>query len=1434
MFSGASAQGLSADFTADQVSGCAPVVVQFSDQSAGNPTQWKWDFGNGNTAVGKNPAATYSQPGTYTVSLTISDGNTENTVTKAAFITVYAPPTVSFRNTPAGGCYPLEVNFTDESVPGSGTIRQWTWDFDDGSTSSEQHPVHTYMAAGNYNVKLLVRNSYGCTAVLNKKGAVRVSDGVRAGFRVSDSVSCAAPFAVKFTDTSTGTGTLQYHWDFGDGSTSASASPTHTYTQEGRYTVSLRVSNETGCTDMLVRKELISIGQFTGSFSVSGSCAGRSLVFKNTSSPLPDVSDWDFGDGATARGNSVRHTFARPGTYTVRLVDTYGNCKKTITKSITVSAPATAAFDADHTTGCSLPFTVRFSSQTANAASYRWDFGDGGTSEASAPAHSYQKEGAYTVTLVTANREGCTDTLVKKAYIRISKPKAGFSADLTKGCVPLTVHFTDTSAGGEPITDYSWDFGDGSTGKGPHPAHTYTTEGDFTVRLIATTAGGCRDTVTTPRMIRTGKKPVAGFNADILEACQPTPIHFTNTSQPAGDAWQWFFPDDKASESGQNPTHVFHTAGKQDVMLVVSSRGCADTLTRRDMINIRLPIARMKVTRSCDDRYAVTFADGSTGGTAWRWDFGDGTVSDAKNPPSHRFPHTGTYQVKLVVTEGSCNSTATQTVYVSEEHPVLQVPDGRLCRGEQITLQAAGIAHPELIRAYAWLTGDGRMFSGTQPSVSYAYTQNGTFPAQVITTDVNGCRDTSAVGPVIVSGPQAGFTVADPSACPGTVITFRDDSRPAPEVPVQEWTWDFGDGQTTTLQSGDPVQHTYPGAGKYEVTLRVKDAEGCTDSLVKPEAVNIFPAKADFVVEDTLVCPGQPLRWINRSQGAGATYHWDFGDGTGSDEKVPSKSYSRDGIYTVQLSVTTADGCTDTLVRKNYIKAGTPKASFSYSDNHAECPPLVVQLKNTSQNYRSITWDFDDGSTSTLENPEHIYNIPGTYRLKLRIEGYGGCADSVIRMVKVAGPFGVPRSDYDVQHECSPLTVKFSAKSVDAVSFRWDFGDGNISPESGSDAASHTYSTPGIYHPQLILKDRKNCQVAFPLKDTVVVDGAIGLGIDPVIPDPCDSGHMRFSRRGLIISADSLGFPVGYTWDFGDGSPADTSAIADHHYREPGTYRVTLRAVSAFGCAASAVLAVRVPEPQRITAWPADTSVCEGTPVTLHASGTPGYRWSPSAGLSDPSAANPVAVPEQSTTYQVTGYNAAGCPVDSAELRLTIWPAPEVHTDSMVWTVPTGSSVRLSAGASPDVVSWRWTPPDELNCTTCPDPLSTPTASREYQVKVANGYGCTDTALLRVNLVCESGNVFIPNTFSPNKDGNNDLFYPRGRGVRNIVYFRIFNRWGQKVFERDNFGLDNRSAAWDGTFNGHPLNPDVFIYQAAMVCDDGQLFYLQGDITLLR
>ena len=259
---------------------------------------------------------------------------------------------------------------------------------------------------------------------------------------------------------------------------------------------------------------------------------------------------------------------------------------------------------------------------------------------------------------------------------------------------------------------------------------------------------------------------------------------------------------------------------------------------------------------------------------------------------------------------------------------------------------------------------------------------------------------------------------------------------------------------------------------------------------------------------------------------------------------------------------------------------------------------------------------------------------------------------------------------------------------------------------------------------------------------------------------------------------------------------------------------------------------VSVVELPEITAG-IDASICPGESVQLDASCTgcwPGlkYRWFPAEGLSDATLLNPVASPLQTTAYYFGLTDPTGavpCMEDHMDsLTIYVTPAPiEAGADV---TIPEGGSTVLMAEGG---MSYEWYPTEGLSCTACKDPAATPGNSTIYYVTGVNPEGCPGTDSVRVTIVDTScGEVFVPNVFSPNGDGQNDLQCVYGPCIEQIK-FAIYNRWGQKVFESN-----NREICWDGTYKDTRLNNGVFVYTLTATLSTGLSVRQKGHITLLR
>ena len=1321
---------VTANFSGTPLAGCSPLVVQFTDLSTGPVTTWFWNFGNGNTSTLQNPAAVYVTPGTYTVTLTVSDGVGNNTLTQNAYITVFEGPTANFTNaTPRSGCAPLTVCFSDLSTPGDGAINGWLWDFGDGNTSTAQNPCHTYGAPGNYTVSLVATDVNGCNNSLVMTNYVSVSTVPNSAFTGSPLSACDPPLTVNFTNSSTGGAPpLSFQWNFGDGNTSTLPNPSNTYTTTGSYTVTLITTDANGCADTAVINSYVNINNLTANFTPNDPviCEGQSVSFTNTSSPGATNWAWNFGDGGTSTAQNPNHTYTTAGTYTVTLIASNASCADTVvqTNVITVNPAPVAGFVADTTTSCEVPFTVGFTDQsTGNPSSWLWNFGDGNTSTAQNPSHTYTAPGNYTVTLTVTGPNGCTDTHVINNYIQIEPPVANFVGTPLQGCVPLNVAFTDQSVSNEPIVSWQWDFGDGGTSTAQNPGHVYTATGVYTVTLIITNSAGCTDTLVRPNYVTVGDVPIACFSNTPDSACVNDPISFTDCSTNA-TTWFWTFGDGGTS-TAQNPNYAYQDTGCFNVTLVVTNLGCMDDTVINSAVCISPPLARFNLTPAvgCDVPHLVTFTDNSILPDTWLWDFGDGGTSTVPNP-THTYVTPGSYTVTLTVSDtvSGCTDDAQAQVNVSIVTAGFTSNLTTGCGPLAVNFTNTSTSTVAITNSF-WTFGEGGTSTAMNPT--HTYQNPGTYTVTLVVTDANGCQDTIAQPSLItVIGPNVNFVADTLAGCDSLFVSFTDQT--VPTAPITSWAWNFGDGNTSTLQN---PTHMYYASGNYTVTLTVTDADGCVRSRTRNQYISVTSPTAAFVVDDSLTCMGVSINFDNNSTGSGLSYLWDFGDGSTSTATNPNHAYTVNGTYTVTLTVTDVNGCVDSAVQAGVVSIQDALADFGAVPTNASCPPLLVAFSDSSvYDIVGWQWDFGDGTGSTLQNPSHVYTIPGSYDITLSVVNDDGCRDTLFSpgLINILGPYG--DFSFSPDSGCTPQMVNFGANATNTATYTWDFGDGNVAITL-IDTVDHVYTQTGVFYPILILDDGNGCTYSILSPDSIVIDTIpfVDFAVNSNVICGMDSVYFT----DLTVSTRPI---TSWYWDFGDGN---TSTLQNpvHYYNAPGNYTVTLGVVNSLGCTDTISLPANVSIylPPTAAFVPSDTIGCDPFIVSFADASTGpqsivGWNWDFGDGNTS-TLQNPTNTFVGAGTYLVTLIvtDSGGCQ-DTVDRPIVVNPGP---TASFVANDTVGCPphpVTFVASGGMGIVGFEWNFGDGNTGTG--NPVShTYMTSGNFTVTlvVTDTLGCTDT-----------------------------------------------------------------------------------------------------------
>ena len=556
--------------------GCAPLTVNFSNNSTAEYSEYKWDYGQGDVSVGPIADTIVYQQGrydtTYYVRLVIS--NQCKTDTFIDSILVRPTPVAIFETDRDIGCSPLNLQFSNNLTYGNPDTL--IWDFGDGSpiykttknTDDEplSHSFTTGIIPSDYTITYIAKNSCGADTA---EKLVVVYKTVEALFD-ADTLSGCIPLTINFTNTSRGH--IDYEWDFGDGNTSNLDNPSHTFTQVGTFTVRLFVSDS--CSYDTFEQQVFVYPEPIVSFDFikDSICQFDSIRFISTSNNVSRVY-WDFGDGDSSRLNNVFHQFDSSGTFNVRYTgySALHNCPATIAKDVHILPRPIAGFVPSVDSLCEYPADVDYTNTSIGAQEYNWIFGDGSRSTQTNPSLVLTSSGTYYDTLIASNQFGCSDTAISLIKV-FDPPVADAKISPLNGCVPLEVDFENLS------TNYlysKWDFGNGDTSNQSDLTYTYDIVGSYLPSLIVYGNANCSDTFKLSSTIDVHPNPIADFDYSI----ESVKTLFDNKSTGA-NSYLWDFGDGGSSIE-ENPIYQFTESGIFSTLLVATNNfGCKDSIIK--------------------------------------------------------------------------------------------------------------------------------------------------------------------------------------------------------------------------------------------------------------------------------------------------------------------------------------------------------------------------------------------------------------------------------------------------------------------------------------------------------------------------------------------------------------------------------------------------------------------------------------------------------------------------------------------------------------------------------------------------------------------------------------------------------------------------------------------------------------------------------------
>ncbi len=844
------------NFQINQTDSCNRSPVELINLSTNYQTE-EWYIGDYSERFKVDESGSYNfhfnSPGNKPVELALDNFGCTTTLKKDNAVYINPPVAFFFMDNPL--CeFPAQSNIQNYSQG----YDEISWNFGDGTQQKDTPSYHTFESSGMFNVYQTVNNkTTSCKDYYTQY--VHVSK-TEPNFELTGINEGCLPFSVSFIDRSTTTGTIhRWYWDFGDGiiDTTRIGEVTHVYTTPGVFDVKLTVEERFGCRETIVKQNAVVVNytQADIGFLKDTVCVNETFELTDQSHSNTNIvsHNWFFPSGKTEASSVVQHQYSLPGNKdAILLVTDEKGCVNSDTLHMNVPIVQSLFIVGNYT--CTNNELQVENISLGEELSYTWNFGDGETSEEKEPNHIYNSDGIYDISLITTNKNGCTDNTIQS--INAVTPVVDFDAYKTElGCArnALPAVFYDHSS--EDIYQWQWDFGDdnGAIAQNKNPQYLYTLPGYYDVKLTVTSKGGCtRELVKEDFIHLTG--PVGSITTDVSAGCIPLTVQYS-TQTDANNKISWDVGDGTNHYDDQMSfSHTYNESRSFFPSIILTDQdGCTMEYDGDPIIVDSYP--DLTFTASQTDVCAGTELDidGNINLKSSQfsqiseiiWDFGDTQYNSYNSSTTHTYYTPGTYDVELYVkTSIGCSASLKKenyiTVFPSTLNANFSTSKDKACLGESILFTDESQSdYP--VTQHKWNFND-KDFSTSSP-VNYIYTEGGSFDAKLTVVDQKGCIDSTSTS-ILISNIDAAFTVDPVSGYAPLNAIFTEQTTSDSQLVL--WNWNFGDN--TTSDERNPT-HSYSGDNgqtTFFPSLTVTDNNHCSSTVTdtiyainfNPEALN--------------------------------------------------------------------------------------------------------------------------------------------------------------------------------------------------------------------------------------------------------------------------------------------------------------------------------------------------------------------------------------------------------------------------------------------------------------------------------------------------------------------------------------------------------------------------------------------------------------------